>query len=208
MTYLGAGIADLVNLFNPERVVVGGWLGQALSDALLPRIREAAGRQALNLPFSRVQIVKAELGKDAVALGGATLPIDRLLTAGAITGARAPRGHRRPASVPSRPRADGKLDRLCSSLNISTKSRPWPVCTTRTEGALALSMRFPPGFLFGAATAAYQIEGAADEDGRGPSIWDTFSHVPGAVTHGDTGATACDHYHRVEADLDLAAHWA
>jgi len=84
VTYLGAGIADLVNLFNPERVVVGGWLGQALSDELLPRIREAAGRQALDLPFSRVEIVKADLGKDAVALGGATLPIARLLTAGAV----------------------------------------------------------------------------------------------------------------------------
>jgi beta-glucosidase len=69
----------------------------------------------------------------------------------------------------------------------------------------ALSMCFPPGFLFGAATAAYQIEGAFDEDGRRPSIWDTFSAVPGAVTHGDTGAIACDHYHRVDADLDLAA---
>jgi predicted NBD/HSP70 family sugar kinase len=84
VTYLGAGISDLVNLFNPERVVVGGWLGQALSDKLLPRIREAAGRQALHLPFSRVEIVKADLGKDAVALGGATLPIARLLTAGAM----------------------------------------------------------------------------------------------------------------------------
>jgi predicted NBD/HSP70 family sugar kinase len=91
--YLGAGIADLVNLFNPERVVVGGWLGQALSDELLPRIREAAGRQALKLPFSRVEIVKAELGQDAVALGGATLPIARLLTAGAVAPERA--GHRR-----------------------------------------------------------------------------------------------------------------
>ena len=85
VTYLGAGLADLVNLFNPERVVVGGWLGQALSDELLPRIREAAGRKALRLPFSRVEIVKADLGKDAVALGGATLPIARLLTAGAMT---------------------------------------------------------------------------------------------------------------------------
>jgi predicted NBD/HSP70 family sugar kinase len=84
VTYLGAGIADLVNLFNPERVVVGGWLGQALSDELLPPIREAAGRQALHLPFSRVEIVKADLGTDAVALGAATLPIARLLTAGAI----------------------------------------------------------------------------------------------------------------------------
>jgi beta-glucosidase len=68
-----------------------------------------------------------------------------------------------------------------------------------------LSMRFPPGFVFGAATSAYQIEGAADEDGRGPSIWDTFSAVPGAVHSGDTGAIACDHYHRFETDLDLAA---
>jgi predicted NBD/HSP70 family sugar kinase len=83
-TYLGAGIADLVNLFNPERVVVGGWLGQALSDPLLPRIREAAGRHALRLPFSRVEVVKADLGQDAVALGGATLPIARLLDAGGI----------------------------------------------------------------------------------------------------------------------------
>jgi predicted NBD/HSP70 family sugar kinase len=83
VTYLGAGIADLVNLFNPERVVVGGWLGQALSDALLPSIREAAAGRALHLPFSRVEIVKAELGQDAVALGGATLPIARLLSAGA-----------------------------------------------------------------------------------------------------------------------------
>ncbi len=66
-------------------------------------------------------------------------------------------------------------------------------------------MRFPPGFQFGAATAAYQIEGAVDEDGRGPSIWDTFAMVPGAVTHGDTGAIACDHYHRADADLDLLA---
>jgi beta-glucosidase len=66
-------------------------------------------------------------------------------------------------------------------------------------------MRFPPGFLFGAATSAYQIEGAADEDGRTPSIWDAFCQVPGAVTHGDTGAVACDHYHRVDTDLDLMA---
>jgi len=92
VTYLGAGIADLVNLFNPERVVVGGWLGQALSDPLLPRIRDAAGRHALRLPFSRVEVVKADLGQDAVALGAATLPIARLLDAGGIrperTGAR------------------------------------------------------------------------------------------------------------------------
>jgi beta-glucosidase len=62
---------------------------------------------------------------------------------------------------------------------------------------------FPDGFLWGAATAAYQIEGAVTEDGRGPSIWDTFSHTPGRIDGGDTGDTACDHYHRVEQDVAL-----
>ena len=95
ITYLGAGIADLVNLFNPERVVVGGWLGRALGDDLLPRIRAAAGRRALHLPFSRVEIVTADLGQDAVALGGATLPIARLLTAGAV----APRHPEKPRRI-------------------------------------------------------------------------------------------------------------
>jgi beta-glucosidase len=66
-------------------------------------------------------------------------------------------------------------------------------------------MNFPDGFLWGAATAAYQIEGAATEDGRTPSMWDTFSHTPGRVRRGDTGDIACDHYHRVEEDLDLIA---
>ena len=62
---------------------------------------------------------------------------------------------------------------------------------------------FPQGFQWGIATAAYQIEGAVDEDGRGKSIWDTFSHTPGKVVRGDTGDIACDHYHRWESDLDL-----
>jgi beta-glucosidase len=69
------------------------------------------------------------------------------------------------------------------------------------DGTLA----FPAGFTWGAATAAYQVEGAADEDGKGPSIWDTFSHTPGAVHHGDTGDIACDHYHRVAQDVGLMA---
>jgi len=62
---------------------------------------------------------------------------------------------------------------------------------------------FPPGFLWGAATASYQIEGAAHEDGRSPSIWDTFCQVPGAVDGGDTGDVACDHYHRYPQDVAL-----
>jgi beta-glucosidase len=64
---------------------------------------------------------------------------------------------------------------------------------------------FPDGFLWGAATAAYQIEGAAREDGRGSSIWDVFSATPGKTINGDTGDVACDHYHRVEEDADLMA---
>jgi len=66
-------------------------------------------------------------------------------------------------------------------------------------------VRFPDGFLWGAATAAYQIEGAAQSDGRGTSIWDTFARTPGKTLHGDTGDIADDHYHRLETDLDLMA---
>ncbi|MEV1008169.1 GH1 family beta-glucosidase [Streptomyces sp. NPDC049881] len=64
---------------------------------------------------------------------------------------------------------------------------------------------FPEGFLWGSATAAYQIEGAAAEDGRTPSIWDTFCRTPGKVHEGHTGDVACDHYHRWQGDLDLMA---
>jgi beta-glucosidase len=63
--------------------------------------------------------------------------------------------------------------------------------------------RFPPGFLWGASTSAYQIEGAVREDGRGQSIWDTYSHTPGKVHAGDTGDIACDSYHRLDEDLQL-----
>lgn len=60
---------------------------------------------------------------------------------------------------------------------------------------------FPDNFLWGAATAAYQVEGAATEDGRGASIWDTFSHTPGKTELGDTGDIACDMYHRYPTDI-------
>ncbi|MGA4730429.1 GH1 family beta-glucosidase [Micromonospora taraxaci] len=64
-------------------------------------------------------------------------------------------------------------------------------------------LRFPDDFGWGAATSAYQIEGAAKEDGRGESVWDTFSRVPGRTRNGDTGDVAIDHYHRYAEDLDL-----
>ena len=66
-------------------------------------------------------------------------------------------------------------------------------------------LTFPDGFRWGAATAAYQIEGAAREDGRGPSIWDTFSRTPGKVFAGHTGDVACDHYHRYRDDVAMMA---
>lgn len=62
---------------------------------------------------------------------------------------------------------------------------------------------FPRGFVWGAATASYQIEGGFNQDGKGASIWDTFSHIPGRIANGDTGDTACDHYHRYAEDCEI-----
>lgn len=73
----------------------------------------------------------------------------------------------------------------------------------RREAAESGDRHFPAGFLWGTATSAYQVEGAWDEDGRGPSIWDTFAHTPGKVENGDTGDVACDHYHRYREDIAL-----
>jgi beta-glucosidase len=60
---------------------------------------------------------------------------------------------------------------------------------------------FPKDFIWGASTASYQIEGAHDEDGRAPSIWDAFCQEPGRIDNGDTGDVACDHYHRYREDV-------
>jgi beta-glucosidase len=76
--------------------------------------------------------------------------------------------------------------------------------TTAESGADG-ALPFPEGFTWGAATAAYQIEGAATTDGRGPSVWDTFSHQPGNIRGGDTGDIACDGYHRYREDVALMA---
>ena len=68
---------------------------------------------------------------------------------------------------------------------------------------LAMSNASTEPFLWGAATASYQIEGAVAEGGRAPSVWDIFAHTPGKIEHGDTGDVACDHYHRYQEDVAL-----
>jgi beta-glucosidase len=85
-------------------------------------------------------------------------------------------------------------------MTTSLDSSPAPAPEPQSVGT-----RFPTGFLWGVATSAYQIEGAAFEDGRTASIWDTFSRVPGATFGGHTGDVACDHYHRMPEDVDLIA---
>jgi predicted NBD/HSP70 family sugar kinase len=82
--YLGAGIADLVNLFGPERIILGGWAGLLLGKRILPAVTEAARRHALRHRFAQTSIELGGLGPDAVALGAATLPMERFLD-GAIT---------------------------------------------------------------------------------------------------------------------------
>ena len=77
----------------------------------------------------------------------------------------------------------------------------WTEPASRPE----LKLRLPPGFVWGAATSAFQIEGASQEDGKGPSIWDTFGHQPGRITGGATGDVAIDHFHRHGSDIELLA---
>jgi len=79
--YLGAGIGSLINLFNPERVIIGGWAGLLLSDRLLAPIREAARQHSLRHPFAATSIELGQLGPWAVALGAATLPVESFLNA-------------------------------------------------------------------------------------------------------------------------------
>jgi beta-glucosidase len=76
---------------------------------------------------------------------------------------------------------------------------------TTAESGTGGALSFPAGFTWGAATASYQIEGAVTTDGRGPSVWDTFSHQPGNTRGGDTGDIACDSYHRYREDVALMA---
>src|SRR5262245_11528739 len=74
---------------------------------------------------------------------------------------------------------------------------------TTNEARPAAAREFPKGFYWGTATSSYQIEGAWNEDGKGPSIWDTYAHTPGKIKNGDTGDVANDHYHRYKDDVAL-----
>src|SRR6202043_2251453 len=74
---------------------------------------------------------------------------------------------------------------------------------SRSPTMPAKSISFPAGFLWGVSTSAYQIEGAWNENGKGPSIWDTFTHSGGAISGNETGDVACDHYHPWPEDLEL-----
>jgi len=96
---------------------------------------------------------------------------------------------------------------VVAALAASTPAAHAPACGNGGGGAdlTAAPPACPAPFFFGTATAAYQVEGAVHAGGRGPSIWDAFSHTPGRVARGDTGDVADDFYHRFAADLTTAA---
>src|SRR5262245_30862119 len=78
-----------------------------------------------------------------------------------------------------------------------------PPAKEQPAAAPGAAREFPKGFFWGTATSAYQIEGAWNEDGKGPSIWDTYAHTKGNIKNDDTGDVANDHYHRYKEDVKL-----
>src|SRR5215472_8722373 len=93
---------------------------------------------------------------------------------------------------------------LCSTLGFATAGAvsaalPWPLSAAPAPAPIP----FPKNFWWGTATASYQVEGAWNEDGKGESIWDRFSHTPGKVKNNDNGDAACDHYHRYVEDVRI-----
>lgn len=89
-----------------------------------------------------------------------------------------------------------------AGLASAAGARPVPALAQGKAGTVT---EFPKGFLWGCSTSSYQIEGAVTADGRGPSVWDTFSHAYGKVANGDTGDVACDHYNSYAEDVELMA---
>ena len=99
--------------------------------------------------------------------------------------------------------ADAAASTDAPATGEGTRTDPDSGPQRRDEPGERLGLRFPEGFGWGASTSAYQVEGAAKDDGRGESVWDTFSHSPGRTRGGSTGDIAADHYHRYLEDLDL-----
>ncbi|MDE1161334.1 MAG: GH1 family beta-glucosidase [Acidobacteriaceae bacterium] len=95
------------------------------------------------------------------------------------------------------------FNKLASFASVLASANPAKALLTPEDSRAAHGALFPKGFLWGTATASYQVEGAVNEDGRGPSIWDTFSHTPGKVHGGDTGDIADDFFHRYASDIAL-----
>ena len=91
----------------------------------------------------------------------------------------------------------------CSVSNAARTATSASAASRPAQFDSPFEIPFPKGFFWGATTAAYQIEGAWTEDGKGESIWDRFAHTPGKIKNGDTGDTACDSYHRLSEDLAL-----
>src|SRR5215510_223449 len=102
-------------------------------------------------------------------------------------------------------RSFGKIAGAAALASTTSTSLPFSAKSAHAELPFQDNSRreFPQGFLWGSATASYQVEGAVNEDGRGASIWDTFSHTPGKVIENATGDVADDHYHRYKEDVQL-----
>jgi beta-glucosidase len=95
------------------------------------------------------------------------------------------------------------LGAASAALSMPTLGRAIPENEVKSSHIGGSPRLFPPGFLWGTATASYQVEGAVKEDGRGKTIWDTFSHTPGKVHNGDTGDISVDYFHRYKEDIQL-----
>jgi beta-glucosidase len=90
-----------------------------------------------------------------------------------------------------------------SNASLATEDGGAEMTASAAESSTAVRRRFPDGFFWGVATSAYQIEGAWNEDGKGPSIWDRYAHTPGNIRNDESGDVANDHYHRYKEDVAL-----